>query len=163
MTAVKKRIAHLRKKGHAQLAGLRQRCSAGAAWTEQRRREAGYAEEPWCPRCRPAEESPLHRMWWCPCNTKEALAELGEDGLHAGMLETTNDMTAQAVEQCGHQSFWLGGRTPTPWTMPTEEEAAQYEGDTFLQSTMQEDGLTWFGLKSRKPSSMAVGMTKANG
>ena len=93
LSTLKRHCARLERQGlpgHAQLLAC---VASGAAWTEERRAQAGYTTSSMCPRCGRAEESDYHRTWACVANVDEGgsstfartacLQKEAEDG-HAG-------------------------------------------------------------------------------
>ena len=82
--------------------------AAAAVWTEDRKKDANYADALGiCPRCNEHLETMHHRVWACRCNID-----------HPAFVASEHLKGRAAREMASTPCFWLRGLIPQTWLEP---------------------------------------------
>ena len=109
LTQLQRSQSQLKKEGLFAKAAALETVACGAAWTETRRREAGYPTEGLCPRCGKHPETLQHRLYDCEAN----------DTIDDPWIQDSQKYCAPAIRDLNNgegQMFWLRGLVPATWT-----------------------------------------------
>ena len=127
-SGVDRHIRRLGRRGlHGKARALKNLASAGY-WTESRRKACGLNSDGLCPRCKGAEETPLHRFWECPCNEKipwitEAEQADKPDGSAGAQKERNDEAQRQQQPHLVHEKA-----QNTMDELDVDTEATQLDG-----------------------------------
>ena len=99
----------LRRAGLPQEAGLLEYIHQAGVWPATRLTRDREAELVFCPRCKRAPETFMHRYCRCPCN----------HDIEDSRVTDTTGLEAQALAAPeGERCFWARGLVPRPWVTP---------------------------------------------